>query len=91
MYIRRNLRVLYGDVLDAGGRLLENFYVKTSFHMTLKRPCDISVKTRHDASRQATLPPNLAVARGSEGLLLLEGFSRNLFSIAKGLGGPFGL
>ena len=36
--------------------LVENFYVKTSFRMTVKRPCDISVKTRHDTSRRATLP-----------------------------------
>ena len=36
--------------------LVEIFYVKTSFRMTLKRPCAISVKTRHDASRRATLP-----------------------------------
>ena len=28
--------------------LVENCYAKTSFRMTLKRPCDISIKTLHD-------------------------------------------
>ena len=36
--------------------LVEKNYVKTSFPMTLKRPCGISVKTHHDASRRAALP-----------------------------------
>ena len=32
--------------------LVEFFYVKSSFCMILKRPCEITVKTRHDASPQ---------------------------------------